>query len=116
MDLERILEAQRAFVKERDWDKFHTPKNLAMALGVEAAELAEIFQWLDEAQSQAVGRDPKSAKKVKDELADVFFYLCRIADKLDIDLEATFWEKMEQNAAKYPVEKSKGRAVKYTDL
>ncbi len=116
LDLGRIYEMQRQFTKERDWDQFHTPKNLAMALSVEASELSEIFQWLDEKQSKAVGSDPKTLKKVKDELADVLFYLCRMSDGLGIDLEAAFWEKMEQNAAKYPVDKSKGRTTKYDEL
>ncbi len=116
MDLKRIFEKQREFTKARDWDQFHTPKNLAMALSVEASELVEIFQWLDEKQATAVGSDPKLRKKVQDELADVLFYLCRLTDNLGIDLEAAFWEKMEQNAAKYPVEKSKGRTAKYDEL
>lgn len=116
MDLKKIYELQRQFVKEREWEKFHTPKNLSMALSVEASELAEIFQWLTETESQTVMQDAGKAKQVRDEVADVLFYLLRLSDRLGIDVEAAFFEKMEQNRAKYPIEKSKGTAAKYDTL
>ena len=116
MDLKKIYEMQRQFAKEREWEKFHTPKNLTMALSVEASELCEIFQWLTESESQAIMGDAAQAKKVRDEVSDVLFYLLRFSDRLGIDVEAAFWEKMEQNRAKYPVEKSKGTAAKYDTL
>ena len=116
MDLKKIYEMQRQFAKEREWEKFHTPKNLTMALSVEASELGEIFQWLTESESQSIMADATKAKKVRDEVADVLFYLLRFSDRLGIDVEAAFWEKMEQNRAKYPVEKSKGTATKYDAL
>lgn len=111
-----MLKLQRAFVKERKWEQFHTPKNLSMALAGEAAELMEIFQWLSQAESRAVMKNPEKAKAVSHELADVFYYLLRVADVLGVDLEEAFWEKMRHNAKKYPVKLSKGNAKKYNEL
>ncbi len=116
LNLTKIYELQRQFSKERDWDQFHTPKNLAMALSVEASELAEIFQWLTEAQSNAIMSDGKQAKKIRDEVSDVLYYLLRLSDRLGIDVETAFFEKMEQNKAKYPVEKARGSMAKYDSL
>ena len=100
---------------ERDWEQFHSPKNLAMALTGEVGELTEIFQWLTPAESAAVMNDPVSAGQVRDELADVFAYLIRLADVLGVDLEQAFADKMVKNARKYPVETSRGSATKYTE-
>ena len=111
-----MVKLQRAFVEERKWNKFHTPKNLSMALAGEAAELMEIFQWLTEAESGKVMKNPVKAKAVKHELADVFYYLLRLADILDVDLEQAFFEKMRHNEAKYPVKLAKGNAKKYNEL
>ena len=97
-----MLKLQRAFVNERKWKKFHTPRNLSMALAGEAAELMEIFQWLSEAESKRVMKSPDKAKAVSHELADVFYYLLRLADILGVNLEEAFWEKMRHNSAKYP--------------
>jgi NTP pyrophosphatase (non-canonical NTP hydrolase) len=109
-----LREALRQFASERDWDQFHTPKNLAMALSVEAAELLEHFQWLD---SEASSRLSDSVRKeVRLELADVLLYLIRLADKLDIDLIAAAKEKLAINAEKYPADKARGTCKKYTDL
>lgn len=116
IDLAKLVEFQRAFVNERRWKKFHTPKNLSMALAGEAAELMEIFQWLTSSQSKSVMKDPKKAQAVAHELADVFFYLLRLSDVLEVDLERAFWEKMRHNAEKYPVHLSRGNATKYTEL
>lgn len=104
----------RAFTREREWDRFHTPKNLAMALIVEAAELAEHFQWLTPEESQS----PQDGKreKIRDELADVLIYLVELADTLEVDLIAAARDKIEKNALKYPVEKSRGNARKYDEL
>lgn len=90
----------REFADERDWDHFHSPKNLVMALGIEAAELAEHFQWLTQAQSLALADAER--EQVALEMADVLLYLLRLADKLDVDLMATAWRKIELNARKYP--------------
>jgi len=113
-ELDELRNRLREFAAERDWDQFHSPKNLASALAVEAAELLEIFQWLTEKQSQTLSLEMKS--KVAPELADVLIYLIRIADKLDIDLLEAAREKIIRNAQKYPIEKSRGSVKKYTDL
>ena len=112
-DLDELRERLRAFVAERDWDQFHSPKNLAMALIAEAAELVEHFQWLTEPESHHL--PPDKRQEVADELADVLVYLVRIADKLDIDLLAAVAGKLERNAAKYPAAKVRGSAKKYTE-
>jgi dCTP diphosphatase len=103
----------REFAKERDWEQFHSPKNLSMALIVEAAELVEHFQWMSENDSREVNDSNPVMPKIKEELADVFLYLLRLADVLGVDLEAVANEKLELNAKKYPVELSKGNAIKY---
>jgi NTP pyrophosphatase (non-canonical NTP hydrolase) len=111
-----MLKLQRAFVNERKWKKFHTPKNLSMALAGEAAELVEIFQWLSEAESKNVMKNPAKAKAVEHELADVFYYLLRRADVLGVNLEEAFWEKMRHNSKKYPVKLARGNAKRYNEL
>ncbi len=112
-DLEELKERVRAFVAERDWDQFHSPKNLAMALSVEAAELVEIFQWLTEEQSAAP--DAGRRQRAAEELADILWFLVRIADRLDIDLLQAAGEKLERNAVKYPAERVRGQARKYDE-
>ena len=109
-----LRDALRAFTREREWDRYHTPKNLAMALIVEAAELAEHFQWLTAEESQS----PQDGKreKIRDELADVLIYLVELADTLDIDLIAAARDKIGKNALKYPVDKARGNAKKYDEL
>lgn len=116
MNLEKILEYQRRFVAEREWDTFHSPKNLAMGLSCEAAELLEHFLWISETASADVMKDPAKAEAVRHEIADTFFYLMRLCDKLGVDLEAAFWEKTKHNEAKYPVDLARGHARKYTEL
>lgn len=113
-DLTSLRNELRRFAAERDWDQFHSPKNLASALAVEAAELLEPFQWLTDAQSQSLS--PKQAEAVRKEMADVLIYLVRLADKLDVDLVAAAYDKIAENAAKYPTDKIKGSSRKYTDL
>ena len=102
-----------AFAAVRDWDQFHSPKNLAMALSVEASELVEEFQWLTEEQSCAL--DAERHERVRLELADVFIYLLRLADKLDVDVMSAADDKIAQNERKYPAERVRGDARKYTD-
>jgi dCTP diphosphatase len=104
----------RRFAAERDWDQFHSPKNLAMALSVEAAELLEHFQWLSDAESFALR--PETRVKVSEELADVLLYLVRLADKLDVDLATSALEKLKVNATKYPADKAWGSSKKYSEL
>ena len=115
MDLEKIQEFQREFAKERDWEQFHTPKNLSMALSAEVGELLEIFQWLTPDQSDNL-KDSGKKNEVGEELADITYYVLRIADMMNIDLEKAVWAKMKKNAEKYPVSKAKGNAKKYTEL
>lgn len=112
-DLEDIRLRARAFADERDWNQFHSPKNLVMALGVEAAELSEIFQWLTEGQSEQLSEEMKV--RVADEIADVQVYLVRLADRLGIDIASAVALKMEKNAEKYPAEQVRGSARKYTE-
>ena len=113
-DLESLRNQLRTFAAERDWDQFHSPKNLAAALAVEAAELLENFQWLTEAQSQQL--PPEVLNEVRAEVADVLLYLIRISDKLGIELVAAANAKILLNAEKYPVEKARGSSRKYTEL
>ena len=103
------------FADDRDWDQFHNPTNLAMALSVEASELVEIFQWLTPEQAEEI-MDSSQSDHVKEEVADVMIYLLRLADKLDIDLESTVNDKIVQNGKKYPVNLSKGNADKSTSF
>lgn len=110
-DLARLRELVRVFVNERDWDQFHTPKNLSAALSVEAAELLEHFQWLQHGRIDELGAD--KLIEVRHEMADVLVYLVRLADKLDVDLMAAVEEKMVLNRAKYPADKVRGDARKY---
>ena len=112
--LDQIKTRLRDFAAARDWDQYHSPKNLAMALIVEAAELVEHFQWLTEAQSQTL--PPDKLAEVEQELADIQIYLIRLADKLGIDLEQAVNAKIELNENKYPAEKVRGSAVKYSEF
>lgn len=113
-DLNTLKHLLREFADIRDWNQFHSPKNLAMALSVEAAELVEHFQWLSQEQSRNLSQDKRD--EVATELADTLLYLIRLADKLDIDLLAAAHKKIELNAQKYPVDKSRGNAKKYTEF
>jgi len=105
-----------AFVQARDWEQFHTPKNLSMALAAETGELMEHFLWATPEQSQALAADPAKRAKVADELADVVVYALEFANITGIDVAAAIESKMRANALKYPVEKARGRADKYTEL
>jgi len=105
-----------AFAQEREWEQFHAPKNLSMALAAEAAELMEHFLWTASDASLARAQDPKRAHRIREELADVLIYTLEFANMTGIDLTAAVVEKMAQNARKYPVEKARGRADKYDEL
>jgi dCTP diphosphatase len=111
--LRTLQQRVAAFAVARDWEPFHSPKNLAMALSVEAAELVEEFQWLTEEQSRVL--DAERRERVRLELADVFIYLLRIADKLGVDLVAAANDKIVLNEKKYPVDRVRGDARKYTE-
>jgi NTP pyrophosphatase (non-canonical NTP hydrolase) len=105
-----------AFARARDWEQFHSPKNLSMALAAEAGELMEHFLWATPEQSQATVQDPAKRAKIADELADVVIYALEFANVTGVDVAAAIAAKMAENARKYPVEKAKGRADKYTEL
>lgn len=113
-DLQSLINSLREFSSQRDWDQFHSPKNLASALTVEAAELLEHFQWLTEAQSRELPADKRVA--VGEEMADVLLYLLRLSDQLNIDLVDAARRKLALNAVKYPVDRSRGTSKKYTEL
>ncbi len=113
-DLEDLRDQLRAFAAARDWDQFHSPKNLAMALSAESAELLEVFQWLTEDQSRRLS--PEAQTAAGEEIADVLLYLLRISDKLGIDPVIAARAKLAANELKYPVGKSRGTARKYTEL
>jgi len=112
-DLADLRMRLRTFAAERDWDRFHSPKNLAMALAVEAAELLEHFQWLSEAESDALDRETHA--EVAAEICDVLFYLVRLADRLGVELAPAIEAKLAVNAAKYPADKVRGSSRKYDD-
>lgn len=113
-DLLNLRGELRRFSAERDWDQFHSPKNIAIALSVEASELLEHFQWLTEEQSRALPLEELTA--VRKEMADVLLYLVRLADKLNVNLIEAAKSKLSENAQKYPVEKARGNSKKYTNL
>lgn len=105
-----------AFVRERDWEQFHAPKNLSMALAAEAGELMEHFLWATPGESRATASDPAKRAKIAEELADVVIYALEFANATGLDVAAAIETKMAANAKKYPVEKARGRSDKYTEL
>jgi len=110
-DLDTLREKIKTFIEDRDWKQFHDPKNLAISLQLEASEVLELFQWTKDNQAK-VGKE----QEVADELADVFYWVILLANHYNIDLVQALEKKMDQNEKKYPIEKSKGKADKYTDL
>ncbi len=112
MDTKAIQAKLADFAKERDWDQFHSPKNLSMALAGEAGELLEIFQWLTEEGSHRDELSNEALQTATDELADIQIYVLRLADKLGVDLADAVISKMDRNAQRYTVDKSKGNAIK----
>ncbi len=113
MDVKDIQNRLAKFAEERNWDQFHSPKNLSMALAAEAAELLEIFQWLTDEQSKDIVTNEKEMALVRQEIADIFIYLVRIADKLGVNIEEAVYEKIVMNEQKYPIELSRDNAIKY---
>jgi NTP pyrophosphatase (non-canonical NTP hydrolase) len=105
-----------AFARERDWEQFHSPKNLSMALAAEAGELMEHFLWTDHAASRARAQEPARRREIEDEIADVVIYALEFVNVAGIDLAAAIAAKLAANAKKYPVEKARGRSEKYTEL
>ena len=113
--VQMMLEA-RNFVSERKWDSYHSPKNLSIALSIEAAELMEIFQWMNDQESLEISNNPEKMDQIKDELSDVFHCLLRICDVLNIDLKNSFFEKVKKNKQKYPIDLVEGRREKYNEI
>jgi len=108
--VEQLRQIVRQFVDERDWQQFHSPKNLSMALAIEAAELMEHFQWIDIKASRQISNDAKKLAAVSEELADVLSYTLAMADSLGIDLSEALRAKMIKNALKYPADEYRGRS------
>ena len=113
-NLDNLAARLREFANERDWEQFHSPKNLAMALTVETAELLEHFQWMTEGESAKP--TPEKLQQIQEEIGDVLIYLTRFADKLGIDPLDAAYRKLEINRQKYPIEKARGSSKKYTEL
>ena len=116
LDIGKVKAYLREFATDRDWEQFHTPKNLVMALAGEAGELTEIFQWLTPEESARIMEDKEKGDAVRQELADVLQYVIRLSDVLGIDIEQALWKKLKANAEKYPVCQAKGHARKYTEF
>lgn len=112
MNIGKIQLQLAAFAKERDWDQFHSPKNLSMALAGESGELLEIFQWLTQSGSERSALSDDQLQSATDELADILIYALRLADRLDINLETAIAEKIKKNAARYTIEAARGNAEK----
>ena len=115
MDVNAIQEKLETFANERNWEQFHSPKNLSMALVGEAAELLEIFQWLTEDESREIVNSYTKMSAIKEEIADIFIYLAKLSDNLGVNIEQAVLEKIEANSLKYPIELAKDNAVKYSD-
>lgn len=116
VEVRGAAQALREFAEARDWAQFHSPKNLVMALSGEVGELNEIFQWMTEADSFKAASSEATAGAVRDEIADVALYLIRLSDVLGIDLNEAVSSKLATNAAKYPVDLSRGVSTKYNKL
>jgi NTP pyrophosphatase (non-canonical NTP hydrolase) len=114
MDIKAVQKQLERFADERDWNQFHSPKNLAVSICIEAAELLELFQWDSEEAMTTMPTSPLEKRRQEDELADVMIYLLRLTDKLGIDLEGAVARKLEINAEKYPVSLAKGNAIKHS--
>ncbi len=112
--LESVQEIVAEFAKERDWDQFHSIKNLSMALGVEVSELMEFFQWSNNEEDIKEALSHKR-EKIEDEMIDIFIYWLRLATKMDLDIDAAFERKFGENQKKYPAEKVRGSSKKYSD-
>lgn len=115
MNIQKIAEQLQKFATERDWDQFHTPKNLATSMSVESAELLELFQWTRGQKDWHEIEEKEIKEKIENEIADILLYLIRFSDLAKIDLEKVALRKISLNAKKYPIEKSKGSDRKYNE-
>ena len=114
--IRELRERVKDFIEHRDWSKYHNPKDVAISIALEAAELLENFQWIKESEIENITRNPKKLAALEDELADVLIYCISLANVLKTDIADTITKKIEKNIAKYPVEKVKGNYKKYTEL
>lgn len=114
--LNEMIDKVKAFCEERDWDQFHTPKDLAIGISTEANELLDIFRFKSEVQMKQIFNDPYQREHVEEEVADTLFFLLRFAQMNDIDLAKCLDEKIKKNGEKYPVDKSRGKNLKYTEI
>lgn len=115
-EIKRLQERYRRFCADRDWEQFHTPKNLAMAMAAEVGEVLELLQWLTPEESERIRDDPRLNERLGEELADVQLYLWRLAEMSGIDLNVAIDRKLSLNEQKYPVEQARGRATRYDGL
>jgi NTP pyrophosphatase (non-canonical NTP hydrolase) len=114
--IHELKEKIKEFCDKRDWDQFHNAKELAIALSIEASELLEIFRWKNPEEVKSLFEDPKKKEDIEDEMADILYFLVRIAQRYDLDLSEALDRKMEKNEKKYPVDKAKGSNKKYNEL
>jgi len=112
--IRQLKEKLARFVKDRDWEQFHSPKNLSMSIAIEAAELMEMFQWATIEESHNILKDKKRVEEIKDELADIALFVMEFCNMFDIDLSSAILKKLKKNAKKYPAELVKGKSHKYT--
>ncbi|MFC2082778.1 nucleotide pyrophosphohydrolase [Candidatus Bipolaricaulota bacterium] len=113
MDVTPLMQQLRDFAKDRNWQQFHSPKNLAMALAVETSELLELFQWLTEEQSRRIQPDSDDHARCREEIGDILLYLLRLSDELQIDPVEAATSKILTNELKYPISDARGNAIKY---
>lgn len=111
-----VREKVANFVEERDWEKFHTPKNLSMSIAIEAAELMEIFQWMKDDEANDILANPSTLQRIREELADILIYSISLSNTLKLDISEAISEKLGKNSQKYPIQKAKGLSKKYTEL
>ena len=116
LNLAKITAYQRQFIAAREWDKYHTPKNLTIGLSVEVSELLELMIWMTDKQVRSLLSSASGRGRIEEEIADIFYYLVRLTDVLDINLESAFWRKTRLNEKKYPVNLSRGNAKKWSEL
>jgi len=114
--ISELKDKVRKFVDDRDWAKYHNPKDIAISISIEASELLELFQWVSERELKRVLKDPKKQIKVNEEVADIMIYCFSLANALNIDLSKAVFDKIEKNESKYPSEKVIGKYKKYTEL
>ncbi len=116
LSIKEVMDRLQTFLSERDWEKFHDPKNLAMSIAIEAAELMELFQWRTNSEASDVAGNPETLKRVREELADVMLYCFSMAQTLDIDIARAMIDKIALNAMRYPADRFRGIARKYNEL